>query len=184
MRVAVRLTLCLRSHLQHEGKGGAQQRGTQRCKLLCFLPPLQTTPSCSSTTTAGGCASCWLLRCHGVAWCLLNSQQASPRNRLARNRRAPAPEASAHIHPCVLPSPCCAPSNNVQVSVMEDEGSLADHLSGVGSTDGRWHHVAVTWRSSDGQVKLYDNGREVGGPWGAGACVCVSVCCCAVGVGM
>lgn len=44
---------------------------------------------------------------------------------------------------------------------MEDEGVLSDHLSGLGSTDGRWHHVAVTWRSSDGQVKLYDNGREV-----------------------
>lgn len=26
---------------------------------------------------------------------------------------------------------------------MEDEGSVADHLSGVASTDGRWHHVAV-----------------------------------------
>jgi hypothetical protein len=46
---------------------------------------------------------------------------------------------------------------------MEDEGGLSDHLSGVGSTDGRWHHVAVSWRSSDGQVKLYDNGREVSG---------------------
>ena len=46
---------------------------------------------------------------------------------------------------------------------MEDEGGLQDHLSGLGATDGRWHHIAVTWRSSDGQVKLYDNGREVGG---------------------
>ena len=28
---------------------------------------------------------------------------------------------------------------------------------------GRWHHIAVTWRSWDGESKLYDNGREVGG---------------------
>lgn len=26
----------------------------------------------------------------------------------------------------------------------------------------RRHHIAVTWRSSDGETKLYDNGREVG----------------------
>lgn len=32
---------------------------------------------------------------------------------------------------------------------------------------GRWHHIAVTWRSYDGQVKLYDNGREV--RWGRGS---------------
>ncbi|PRW20453.1 concanavalin A-like lectin glucanase [Chlorella sorokiniana] len=51
--------------------------------------------------------------------------------------------------------------NSWGVSVMEDEGGLSDHLSGLASTDGRWHHIAVTWRSYDGQVKLYDNGREV-----------------------
>lgn len=33
---------------------------------------------------------------------------------------------------------------------MEDEGTLADHLSGVSATDGQWHHVAVTWESSTG----------------------------------
>ena len=43
---------------------------------------------------------------------------------------------------------------------MEDEGRQGDHLSGVAATDGRWHHTAVTWRSSDGLTKLYDNGRE------------------------
>lgn len=47
------------------------------------------------------------------------------------------------------------------VSVMEDEGFYNDHTSGVSATDGCWHHIAVTWRSSDGLVKLYDNGREV-----------------------
>lgn len=50
---------------------------------------------------------------------------------------------------------------------MEDEGGLADHLSGISATDGRWHHIAVTWRSSDGQTKLYDNGVEVGRRWSA-----------------
>jgi cysteine-rich repeat protein len=43
---------------------------------------------------------------------------------------------------------------------MEDEGTLADHLSGISATDGNWHHIAVTWQSSTGQVILYDNGRE------------------------
>ena len=28
------------------------------------------------------------------------------------------------------------------VSVMEDEGTLADHLSGIAATDGKWHHIA------------------------------------------
>lgn len=47
------------------------------------------------------------------------------------------------------------------VAVMEDEGNLADHYSGFGATDGTWHHIAVTWQSSDGRVHLYDNGRLV-----------------------
>ena len=49
--------------------------------------------------------------------------------------------------------------------MMEDEGTWSDHTSGVASTDGKWHHIAVTWRSSDGEVKLYDNGREVRCNW-------------------
>lgn len=32
--------------------------------------------------------------------------------------------------------------NSFGVSVMEDEGSFADHLSGVAATDGTWHHIA------------------------------------------
>lgn len=47
------------------------------------------------------------------------------------------------------------------ISVLEDEGTLADHTSGIASTDGRWHHIAVTWRSDTGQTMLYDNGRLV-----------------------
>ena len=46
------------------------------------------------------------------------------------------------------------------VSVMEDEGEIADHSAGIGATDGAWHHIAVTWRSSDGATALYDNGRK------------------------
>eukprot|EP00884_Botryococcus_braunii_P003508 jgi/Botrbrau1/13158/Bobra.0187s0106.1 len=34
-----------------------------------------------------------------------------------------------------------------------------DDASGISATDGRWHHIAVTWRSSDGVTSLYDNGR-------------------------
>lgn len=47
------------------------------------------------------------------------------------------------------------------ISVVEDEGTFSDHTAGIGANDGRWHHIAVTWRSFDGQTKLYDNGREV-----------------------
>lgn len=49
--------------------------------------------------------------------------------------------------------------NDWGVAVMEDEGTSADHSSGVGSTDGRWTHVAVAWRSVDGDTRLYLNGR-------------------------
>ncbi|KXZ56241.1 hypothetical protein GPECTOR_1g21 [Gonium pectorale] len=51
--------------------------------------------------------------------------------------------------------------NSWGVSVMEDEGRLGDHTSGVSATDGTWHHVAVTWDGTTGDVRLYDNGRPV-----------------------
>lgn len=44
---------------------------------------------------------------------------------------------------------------------MEDEGTLSDHLSGIAVTDGNWHHIAVTWQSSTGDVILYLDSREV-----------------------
>jgi len=47
------------------------------------------------------------------------------------------------------------------ISVMEDEGHTSDHFSGISATDGTWHHIAVTWQSSDGLATLYDNGRKV-----------------------
>lgn len=47
------------------------------------------------------------------------------------------------------------------ISVMEDEGQLSDHTAGISATDGTWHHIAVTWQSSDGAATLYDNGRKV-----------------------
>ena len=58
------------------------------------------------------------------------------------------------------------------VDVMEDQGSYGDRDSGAGSADGQWHHVAVTWASSDGQTNLYLDGRKV--------CMCCAVLCCAV----
>jgi hypothetical protein len=44
---------------------------------------------------------------------------------------------------------------------MEDEGHLDDHTSGISATDGAWHHIALTWQSSDGRATLYDNARKV-----------------------
>ena len=43
--------------------------------------------------------------------------------------------------------------------MMEDEGSRRDHTAGFASTDGRWHHIALTWTSDSGATRLYDNGR-------------------------
>lgn len=51
--------------------------------------------------------------------------------------------------------------NSWGVGVMEDEGTRGDHTSGISSTDGTWHHIAVTWESKTGNVVLYDNGRQV-----------------------
>ena len=51
--------------------------------------------------------------------------------------------------------------NDWGISVMEDEGHVSDHTAGVASTDGKWTHVAVTWRSFDGETTLFINGREV-----------------------
>lgn len=51
--------------------------------------------------------------------------------------------------------------NNWVVSIMEDEGTKSNQYSGVSSADGKWHHIAVTWESSTGETRLYDNGREV-----------------------
>ena len=33
--------------------------------------------------------------------------------------------------------------------------------TGVSAVDGQWHHIALTWRSSDGAVIFYMNGNEV-----------------------
>ena len=48
--------------------------------------------------------------------------------------------------------------NNWGISVMEDEGTIDDHNAGFSSTDGKWHHIAVTWESKTGNAVLYDNG--------------------------
>jgi hypothetical protein len=59
------------------------------------------------------------------------------------------------------PDPPHPPPTPRGISVMEDEGVMADHLSGVSATDGQWHHVAVTWESSTGKATLYQDGRPV-----------------------
>lgn len=44
---------------------------------------------------------------------------------------------------------------------MEDQGSYGDASAGVGSADGQWHHIAVTWASANGHTTLYLDGRKV-----------------------
>ncbi len=39
------------------------------------------------------------------------------------------------------------------------KGSSAS--TGVSANDGSWHHIAVTWRSSDGELKLYKDGSPL-----------------------
>jgi cysteine-rich repeat protein len=51
--------------------------------------------------------------------------------------------------------------NNWVISVMQDEGTSSSQFSGVASADGKWHHIAVTWESSTGETRLFDNGKEV-----------------------
>lgn len=54
-----------------------------------------------------------------------------------------------------------------RASLLSRPRSAPPACSGVSATDGVWHHVTVTWRSSDGATNLYDNGRLV-----RGACRC------------
>eukprot|EP00210_Caulerpa_lentillifera_P004763 g4547.t1 len=49
--------------------------------------------------------------------------------------------------------------NDWGIAVNEDEGDLSDHNAGFASTDGKWHHIAVTWESKTGKARFYDNGR-------------------------
>lgn len=51
--------------------------------------------------------------------------------------------------------------NDWIISIAGDEGTINDHMSGISSTDGRWHHIAVTWNSKTGETRLFDNGRQV-----------------------
>jgi len=37
----------------------------------------------------------------------------------------------------------------------------ATGTTGVSATDGKWHHIAATWQSSDGSLKFYKDGTEV-----------------------
>jgi fibronectin type 3 domain-containing protein len=39
-------------------------------------------------------------------------------------------------------------------------GGVETHGSGVGLDDSEWHHVAVTWRSSDGRVEIFKDGES------------------------
>ena len=39
-------------------------------------------------------------------------------------------------------------------------GNAASVRTGVAANDGQWHHIAVTWRSSDGLLLFYKDGEE------------------------
>ena len=39
-------------------------------------------------------------------------------------------------------------------------GNRFERDTGVSSSDGQWHHIAVCWRSGDGQIVLYRDGAE------------------------
>jgi CUB/sushi domain-containing protein len=43
--------------------------------------------------------------------------------------------------------------------------------TGVSANDGNWHHIVVTWRSSDGQVKLYKDGEAYSGTLATGTSI-------------
>lgn len=47
---------------------------------------------------------------------------------------------------------------------MQDQGEYDTRYSGVPANDGAWHHIAITWQSSDGMTRLYDNGRQANPP--------------------
>jgi hypothetical protein len=57
----------------------------------------------------------------------------------------------AHMHPCTVP-----PAHPPMHMCIHAPFRLPVHPCTYAST-----HAAVTWRSSDGATKLYDNGREV-----------------------
>ncbi len=40
-------------------------------------------------------------------------------------------------------------------------GQSISGSTGVSANDGQWHHIAMTWRSSDGRVQLYKDGVRV-----------------------
>ncbi|MCD4823548.1 MAG: DNRLRE domain-containing protein, partial [Phycisphaerae bacterium] len=48
--------------------------------------------------------------------------------------------------------------NYQNFSIWIDGGHVTTNIS---ANDGNWHHITVTWRSSDGQVKLYKDGDVV-----------------------
>jgi Concanavalin A-like lectin/glucanases superfamily len=40
-------------------------------------------------------------------------------------------------------------------------GGSDENLIGVGFSDGQWHHIAVCWRGSDGQIVAYQDGAQM-----------------------
>jgi len=48
--------------------------------------------------------------------------------------------------------------NYKSFTIYRGDASVA---TGVSANDGKWHRIAVTWRSSDGQIKLYKDGNKL-----------------------
>ena len=59
-----------------------------------------------------------------------------------------------------------AVSSNYNEFMIYNYGSFRPHIkgssidTGISANDGNWHHIVVTWRSLDGQVKLYKDGNS------------------------
>ncbi|MFH1725189.1 MAG: thrombospondin type 3 repeat-containing protein [Elusimicrobiota bacterium] len=60
----------------------------------------------------------------------------------------------------------CSNGSNHNQFLIYDYRNLAIYLkggavsTGVSANDGVWHHITVTWRSSDGSLKLFKDGEE------------------------
>ncbi|MCD6507989.1 Ig-like domain-containing protein, partial [Candidatus Poribacteria bacterium] len=50
---------------------------------------------------------------------------------------------------------------DLKFRIAGEQVTPSDSSTKVPVNDGRWHHIAITWQSSDGQFKLYEDGAEV-----------------------
>jgi len=51
--------------------------------------------------------------------------------------------------------------NNFNINITDAGATGPNASTGVSTNDGNWHFIAVTWKSSSGQVKLYKDAQQV-----------------------